>query len=55
MSSSNLFIGAEKNSVNHFNYYYFTDAFTPDEIIKIREIGDSLKKQKAVTGRKCSI
>lgn len=50
MSSSNLFIGAEKNSVNHFNYYYYTDAFTPDEIIKIREIGDSLKKQKAVTG-----
>ena len=50
MSSSKLFIGAQKNSVNHFNYYYFTSAFTPDEIIKIREIGDSTAKQRAVTG-----
>lgn len=50
MSSSKLFIGAQKNNVNHFNYYYYTSAFTPTEIIKIREIGDSLNKQRAVTG-----
>jgi PKHD-type hydroxylase len=50
MSSSKIFLGEHKKSVNHFNYYYYTSAFTPDEIIQIREIGDSLKKQKAVTG-----
>lgn len=50
MSSSKIFIGAEKNSVNHFNYYYYANAFTPEEIIQIRELGDSLKTQKAVTG-----
>ena len=50
MSSSKKFIGLHKTNVNHFNYYYYENAFTPEEIIKIREIGDSKQKQQAVTG-----
>ena len=48
--SSNYFIGKERNNVNHFNYYYFTSAFTHEELIKIREIGDNLPKRKAEVG-----
>ena len=40
MSSKNYFLQEQRNNVNHLNYYYFTKAFTPEEIIKIREIGD---------------
>jgi PKHD-type hydroxylase len=50
MSSKKYFLNEERNNVNHFNYYYYTSAFTPSEIIKIREIGESFQKQKAVTG-----
>ena len=46
MSSKNYFLQEQRNNVNHLNYYYFTKAFTPEEIIKIREIGDSYPKQK---------
>ena len=46
MSSKNYFLSDQRNNVNHLNYYYFTNAFTPQEIIKIREIGDSIPKQK---------
>ena len=46
MSSKNYFLHEQRNNVNHLNYYYFTNAFTPEEIIKIREIGDSYPKQK---------
>jgi PKHD-type hydroxylase len=48
--SSNHFISEQRNNVNHFNYYYFASAFTPSEIIKIREIGDKYPKQAAATG-----
>jgi len=50
MSSSKQFIAQHRNDINHFNYYYYTNAFTPEEIIEIRELGDNLPKQKAVTG-----
>jgi PKHD-type hydroxylase len=49
MSSSNYFLENQRNNVNHLNYYYFTDAFTPEELVKIIEIGDKLPKQKATT------
>jgi PKHD-type hydroxylase len=49
MSSSNYFLDNQRNNVNHLNYYYFTDAFTPEELVKIIEIGDKLPKQKATT------
>ena len=44
--SLNYFVAQQRNSVNHFNYYYFRNAFTPSEIIKIREVGDSLAKER---------
>ena len=49
MSSSNYFLESQRNNVNHLNYYYFTDVFTPEELVKIIEIGDKLPKQKATT------
>jgi len=49
MSSSNYFLEGQRNNVNHLNYYYFTDVFTPEELVKIIEIGESLPKQKATT------
>ena len=50
MADIKYFLSKERNKTNHLNYYYFTKAFTPAEIIKIREYGDSLQKQTAVTG-----
>jgi PKHD-type hydroxylase len=49
MSSKIYFLRDQRTSVNHLNYYYFTQAFTPDEIIKIREIGDSAPQIKGTT------
>lgn len=48
--SQNYFLDPQRNNVNHFNYYYFTNAFTSAEIDKINEIGMSLPQQQAVTG-----
>jgi PKHD-type hydroxylase len=44
------FLQDKRDNTNHFNYYYFTSAFTPSEIIKIREMGDKLPKQKGEVG-----
>lgn len=46
MSAANRFVNEQRNQVNHLNYYYFTNAFTPSEIQKIIEIGEKLPKQK---------
>jgi PKHD-type hydroxylase len=35
--------------MNHLNYYYFTDAFTKDELIEIRRLGDALPKMSGTT------
>jgi PKHD-type hydroxylase len=48
--SSKYFIQEQRNNVNHLNYYYFTSAFTIDEINKIKEIGDKLPKSVAAVG-----
>jgi PKHD-type hydroxylase len=48
--SSIHFLQDQRDNTNHFNYYYFTSAFTPSEIIKIREMGDKLPKQKGEVG-----
>jgi PKHD-type hydroxylase len=50
MSSSYVFINQQRNNVNFLNYYYFSNAFTPDEIERIKRTGESIPKQKAVTG-----
>ena len=47
MSLTKYFLYDQRNNVNHLNYYYFTDAFTKEELIKIRELGDSLPKEQA--------
>lgn len=49
MPSNNKFVSNQRNNVNHFNYYYFTNAFTEQEIEKIIEIGESQPKIKATT------
>lgn len=49
MSVSNHFLPEQRNFVNHLNYYYFTDAFTPEEIVKIIQTGESLQQLKAST------
>lgn len=48
--STKYFIESQRNNVNHFNYYYYSNAFTETELERINEIGMSLPQQKAVTG-----
>lgn len=47
--SSSYFLQDQRNHVNHLNYYYFENGFTPEEVIKIREIGDNAPKEKGTT------
>jgi PKHD-type hydroxylase len=49
MSLTNHFLPDHRSNINHMNYYYFTDAFTPEEILKIIEIGENLQITKATT------
>lgn len=51
MGTSRFFMNSiHRNDTNHTNYYYFVSAFTPTEILRIKELGDSMPKQRAVTG-----
>lgn len=51
MSISRYFMnGLHRSNLNHTNYYYYASAFTPSEILQIKELGDKMPKQKAVTG-----
>ena len=49
MSVHNFFLDKQRNNVNHLNYYYFTNAFTPEEMVKIIEIGEKYPKKAATT------
>lgn len=49
MASNNKFVSNQRNNVNHFNYYYFTNVFTEQEIENIIQIGESQPKIKATT------
>ena len=49
MSAHNYFLNEQRNNVNHLNYYYFTDAFTPEELVKIIEIGEKTSDNFCVT------
>ena len=42
MSLTNHFLPEHRTNINHMNYYYFTNAFTQEEILKIIEIGENL-------------
>lgn len=45
MSAANKFLNLERNNINHHNYYYFTNSFTPNEINQIIEMGENHPKQ----------
>jgi PKHD-type hydroxylase len=47
--SSKYFIQNQRNDVNHFNYYYFTNVFSNEELNLIKSIGESLPITKAKT------
>jgi len=47
---SKQFLANERNNVNHFNYYYYSNAFTPEELDVIKTIGNSYPKQQAEVG-----
>ncbi len=49
MASKNKFVSNQRNNVNHFNYYYFTNVFTEQELEQIIEVGESQPKIKATT------
>jgi PKHD-type hydroxylase len=49
MVSKNKFVSNQRNNVNHFNYYYFTNVFTEQELEQIIEVGESQPKIKATT------
>jgi PKHD-type hydroxylase len=44
------FLDEQRTNINHFNYYYFTNSFTKEEMDFIIEYGESLPKQQGVTG-----
>lgn len=48
MSAANRFVQEERNQVNHLNYYYFTNAFTPSECESIIKIGESIQSQRGL-------
>ena len=45
--SSKYFLPEQRNNVNHLNYYYFENAFSEEEIEKIKSLGDTLSKERA--------
>jgi PKHD-type hydroxylase len=47
---SKQFLANERNNVNHFNYYYYSNAFTPEELEVIKTTGNSYPKQLAEVG-----
>ena len=47
---SKQFLQKERNNVNHFNYYYFTDVFTTEQLGRIKEIGNSYPMKAAEVG-----
>ena len=49
MSANHFFISKERNNVDHYNYYYFDNAFTDDELTKIHNLAMSYPKMNATT------
>lgn len=49
MANQNKFVSNQRNNVNHFNYYYYTNAFTTEELDKIISLGEELPKIKGTT------
>lgn len=49
MSLSKYFLDEHRLGLNHLNYYYFTDAFTKEELTEIIRIGDLIPKTSGTT------
>ena len=49
MSSRNYFLAEQRTDVNHGNYYYFEQGFTPEQVVQIREICEKYPKQQGTT------
>jgi len=49
MSLTRYFLDDHRGEINHLNYYYFTDAFSKEEILEIRKLGDSSPKVSGTT------
>jgi len=47
---SKQFFNQERDFTNHFNYYYYKNAFTPTELEDIKKLGESFPKVPAETG-----
>jgi len=51
MSASRLFLERERNEVNYYNYYFYTNAFSDQEISDIIKLGENEGLRAAVTGK----
>lgn len=49
MNVSRNFLRDQRTNIDHFNYYYFENGFTPEECDKIIELAESLPKQNGTT------
>lgn len=49
MSASSNFLRSHRTDIDHFNYYYFENGFTPEECDKIIEYATSLEKVSGTT------
>jgi len=49
MDVSRKFLRSHRTNIDHFNYYYFEDGFTPEECDKIIELAEALPKQAGTT------
>jgi PKHD-type hydroxylase len=49
MNVSRKFLRSHRTNIDHFNYYYFENGFTPEECDKIIELASALPKQKGTT------
>lgn len=47
---SKHFLNQERDNTNHFNYYFYKNAFTPSELEEIKKLGDSYPKKTAEVG-----
>ena len=50
MSASYPFISQHRTNLDHYNYYYFTQAFTEKEIEEIHKVSKLFPKQPGLTG-----
>jgi len=50
MSASRLFIEKQRNEVNYWNYYFYTNVFSDQELSEIIKLGEKNGLRAAVTG-----